>query len=533
MAHIKADRVQETTASNQTGNGALIVNGATTKMRPFGAVMASGDTCVCLIENASAAEWEVSLCTYSSGSNALTRSTVYASSTGGLVFFSAGVKTISLVPESSKQVTMDPGGDATIERHLDVRGNLNVRTATAGVGSAIMVAGSATQAGFFGVINSAGTRLGFVGYNNTDMAIIADSPAKIVLNAAAGIQMLDVTGVGMAPLMGASAYQFVNGDLCLYGSNRSVMGGLYYQSGGWKYSHSGTGAALIMGQSSSIPFMIMVGRNNVAGPGASADLSMVSAYFIPEGAAAHWLPWGDNVQNLGDGSHRMGTIFAGTGTINTSDARDKSNARALSTAEIRVGRRLARLVQIWQFNDAVAVKGDQARWHTGWVAQTVMEAFTAEGADPFRHACVGFDLLTKSESYEEFVSRPRLRDVEATEEVVEIVDGVPRLVARSVTRKEPVGEIRPVLDVNGDPVMVATGQKDGDGRDIRSPLMHFVPAMEEVPESRVRVVPDMDEGGEQKQRLNVRPDQLLAFVVAALDAGVSALEERVTNLESA
>jgi hypothetical protein len=65
MALKKLDRVQETTTS--TGTGGLTLAGATTRMRAFSATMSNGDTAYCLIENQSANEWEISLCTYNSG----------------------------------------------------------------------------------------------------------------------------------------------------------------------------------------------------------------------------------------------------------------------------------------------------------------------------------------------------------------------------------------------------------------------------------------------------------------------------------
>lgn len=113
MAHVKADRVQETTTS--TGTGALTLAGATTKFRAFSAALADTDTCVCLIEHASAAEWEVSLCTFASGAGTLTRSTIYASSNAGsAVNFSAGTKTISLLPAAAKMIVADNTGATTI-----------------------------------------------------------------------------------------------------------------------------------------------------------------------------------------------------------------------------------------------------------------------------------------------------------------------------------------------------------------------------------------------------------------------------------
>jgi hypothetical protein len=63
-----------------------------------GAGFANGDTFWGLIEHATAAEWEIALCTYASaGAGSITRAAPLKSSTGAAVSFSAGTKTISLV----------------------------------------------------------------------------------------------------------------------------------------------------------------------------------------------------------------------------------------------------------------------------------------------------------------------------------------------------------------------------------------------------------------------------------------------------
>ena len=97
MAHRILDRVQETTTS--TGTGGLTLAGATSRMLSLsGAGFANGDTFWGLIEHATAVEWEIALCTYTSaGAGSIARAAPLKSSTGAAVSFSAGTKTISLV----------------------------------------------------------------------------------------------------------------------------------------------------------------------------------------------------------------------------------------------------------------------------------------------------------------------------------------------------------------------------------------------------------------------------------------------------
>lgn len=96
-------------------------------------------------------------------------------------------------------------------------------------------------------------------------------------------------------------------------------------------------------------------------------------------------PGADNTQNLGDASFRWATIYAGNGTINTSDQNEKTDILEIDDAERRVAARIKLLFRKFRMKDAVAIKGDGARIHFGVVAQDVMDAFQAEGLDASRY----------------------------------------------------------------------------------------------------------------------------------------------------
>lgn len=95
MAHIIADRVNE--SSTSTSTGPLTLAGAMTGFRAFSAVCAVGDTCYYTLQGVDGTgqptgEWECGLGTYSSA-NTLTRTTVTSSSSAGAaVNLSAGTK---------------------------------------------------------------------------------------------------------------------------------------------------------------------------------------------------------------------------------------------------------------------------------------------------------------------------------------------------------------------------------------------------------------------------------------------------------
>lgn len=102
-------------------------------------------------------------------------------------------------------------------------------------------------------------------------------------------------------------------------------------------------------------------------------------------------PLADNTHKLGSASLRWSEVFAGTGTINTSDSREKQQVRELAVAELAVAARLKALIRVFKFNSAVALKGDAARWHVGVLAQDVVAAFAAEGLDANHYGVLCYD----------------------------------------------------------------------------------------------------------------------------------------------
>jgi hypothetical protein len=102
-------------------------------------------------------------------------------------------------------------------------------------------------------------------------------------------------------------------------------------------------------------------------------------------------PGADNSQTLGANGARWSVVWAATGTISTSDEREKQQIADLDDAERRVAIALKGLVKKFKYNDAVSAKGDDARIHVGVIAQEVVAAFAAEGLDATRYALLCYD----------------------------------------------------------------------------------------------------------------------------------------------
>lgn len=106
----------------------------------------------------------------------------------------------------------------------------------------------------------------------------------------------------------------------------------------------------------------------------------------------------DNVYALGAPLARWSVVYAGTGTINTSDERMKSSFININDAEKAAALKIKAVIGRYQFNDAIALKDDGARYHFGVGAQTVGQIMRDEGLDPERYAFYCHDVWDKKEA---------------------------------------------------------------------------------------------------------------------------------------
>jgi len=132
-------------------------------------------------------------------------------------------------------------------------------------------------------------------------------------------------------------------------------------------------------------------------------------------------PEADNTRNLGTAALRWKEVFAGTGTINTSDAREKTAVRGFTTNEIAATKALSKEIGIYQFLASVEAKGDKAREHVGFTVQRVIEIMESHGLSPFGYGFVCFDKWEDT-----FVEHAEIVAVEAVEasEGIEAIDAV-------------------------------------------------------------------------------------------------------------
>ncbi|MBY6275499.1 MAG: hypothetical protein CWE10_04645 [Symbiobacterium thermophilum] len=114
------------------------------------------------------------------------------------------------------------------------------------------------------------------------------------------------------------------------------------------------------------------------------------------------VPTADNAKNLGTAANRWTQLYAASGTINTSDEREKQQIGPIPD-EVLDAWAEVEFCQ-FKFNDAVEQKGPNgARWHFGLIGQQVKEAFERNGLDPF-----AYGLLCR----DEWAERPEEKDDE-------------------------------------------------------------------------------------------------------------------------
>lgn len=109
------------------------------------------------------------------------------------------------------------------------------------------------------------------------------------------------------------------------------------------------------------------------------------------GPAGNLSPNADNTQPLGGPSNRWSVVYAGTGTINTSDEREKQNFAVITEAERQAALGIKALIKSFKFKNSVVKKGDKARIHFGVSAQQVAEVFKTVGLDPDNYALFCYD----------------------------------------------------------------------------------------------------------------------------------------------
>lgn len=108
-------------------------------------------------------------------------------------------------------------------------------------------------------------------------------------------------------------------------------------------------------------------------------------------------PLADNSQSLGSSGRRWTQVYATNATINTSDARLKTEPRQLREAEFKAFSAVCRLPPVWRWLSRVhgdencEAEGQAARKHFGPTVQAAMQVFADNGLEAFENAPFCYD----------------------------------------------------------------------------------------------------------------------------------------------
>jgi hypothetical protein len=123
----------------------------------------------------------------------------------------------------------------------------------------------------------------------------------------------------------------------------------------------------------------------------SGDLQITAPTIrLGDGSSTNIRPGADNTMSCGTASARWSEIFAGNGTINTSDEREKTFL-TIEDAERAAALEIKSSLRKFKFNSAVEKKGDAARIHFGVAAQQVGSIMVTHGLDPNKYGFFCYD----------------------------------------------------------------------------------------------------------------------------------------------
>lgn len=267
------------------------------------------------------------------------------------------------------------------------------------------------------------------------------------------------------------------------------------------------------------------------GPASSAgDLLLQAGTIKTDGVFS---PVADNSFSNGTASLRWSVVYAATGTINTSDPKlkrfaDSSGMDAEWSALRRVMARLRENIKLYQWLDAIYLKGDDARWHIGLNAEQVLQVCDEEGIDARRYGFFCEDDLFEVVQVIDELPVQEMEEVE--QEVLEEVEEADRVVVRKVTKTVNIPKVirKPMFDEFGEPILVdrvwetqdgnLVGHTDDTGKFIPSrrkvQAEAVIPVMTTKEVVRYENRPVLGYDGKAVKRLALRYDQILLAMLA-------------------
>lgn len=104
------------------------------------------------------------------------------------------------------------------------------------------------------------------------------------------------------------------------------------------------------------------------------------------------VPVADNAgYTVGTANYRFNTVYATTGTINTSDAREKTAVAEFTADETNAAKQISKEIGVYKWLQSVQDKGVDARFHIGLTVQRAIEIMETNNLDPFAYGFICYD----------------------------------------------------------------------------------------------------------------------------------------------
>lgn len=168
-------------------------------------------------------------------------------------------------------------------------------------------------------------------------------------------------------------------------ANTNLIGAFQFVAyNGTSYAHSASIAAPVDGTPGSgfVPGCIQFNTVNASG---------VSAARWQLRASGNFEPCVDNAYSLGSISTRVSTIYAATGTINTSDAREKTTVSPLTANEVAAAKDLGKEIGTYKWLASINEKGSEARQHIGMTVQRAIAIMELHGLNPMDYGFICYN----------------------------------------------------------------------------------------------------------------------------------------------
>lgn len=103
------------------------------------------------------------------------------------------------------------------------------------------------------------------------------------------------------------------------------------------------------------------------------------------------LPTFNAFQNIGSASVLWNTIYASTGSINTSDARLKTEIKPFTQDELNASIQIGKEIGTFKFLESINQKDENARTHIGLTVQRAIEIMKNNNLNPFDYGFICYD----------------------------------------------------------------------------------------------------------------------------------------------